>query len=824
MHFEPSMVRFIGHRKELIKDSVPTIFCDCGIEAPSKSALVTREHSYCHQQDTGKGPLCEIQNMRPLGELQNIRPLESQNSAVTIPDSARKRGNVGDQENPPARRRKKCLTHLAECSLCRPPLKHSPPPPSPLPKTPPCEEVLQLIEENVRLKKQVTSLMERAELVNKIISTDQLVALKLGSHRGVKWTTNSLIEGLSLKFSCGSTGYEEVRKRLPLPSARTLRRCLQNIDFEPGMLDVTFKFLENELPKMRMMDRDCVLVFDEMSIQPRVDLDCSSGCYIGHVTMPHGPRSECACKAMVFMINGLARRYKEVVAYHFCGSSGNTKGAAETLVEVLRRCEYVGLNVVGISCDMGNRGILKELGFRFESENMVFKVKNPVNPSKDLYVFPDFVHVFKSTKEMLMNINEFNLPDDIVTRYNLPSKVVQMNLIDWLDKVQADSVLKYAPKLKDKDVHASHFKKMKVSTATNVISPQVGGALMHLGKQKEDPKMITTGWFVKKFARWFKIVTSRNEGFALSLNSKESYDEAIEVIKLISDIFDRCSFGSKRQVTQTHVVMACKALLEIQSVLLRKGYRYVCCGNFTQDCIENLFSCIRILRPKPSALDFKFRLKQFVFGKVAVKVSNSSYSFEETPTLISLLCTAKVEKTSSPEESSMVFPELECCVDIQDSDKDVLYRMCGYLLLKMKKKLKCASCYESLLYQGDVPHRHGGLVAETDIKLGAQVRIADCLFELFVAAERMLVSVLPLLPDMSLCDKDALTKHIASRVQKFELPTCHDVSNRLVGRYLAMRFAQLSKYLSRSSSVVSVPFSSWSMGMRELGSRFNPRR
>ena len=121
---------------------------------------------------------------------------------------------------------------------------------------------------------------------------------------------------------------------------------------------------------MRIRDCDCVIVFDEMSIQPRYDLDRSTGCYIGKVTIPGGCATECACKVIVFKINGLASRYKQVVAYHYCGSRGNQDGIVEeVLLDLLARCEKVGLNVRGIVCDMGNRGILKKLGFRFEKNN-----------------------------------------------------------------------------------------------------------------------------------------------------------------------------------------------------------------------------------------------------------------------------------------------------------------------------------------------------------------------------------------------------------------------------------------------------------------------
>jgi len=815
VHFEPSQVQFVGSRKELAAGSVPTLFCHCGGgKNPQPVTFTELEHSYAQMKQPVRHCLAELQ----------VSSISPQRQCPTT----MKRFNSSDQENAKRpQRRRTSISHSSECAHSRPPLKDTPPSPSPLPSKPSSDEVLKLIEENARLKQKVSSLQERADLASKVISIDQFVALKLGSHRGVKWKTSSLIEGLCLRFTCGATGYEQLRKTYPYPSARTLRRCVQNINFQPGILDVVFECLKDEVPKMRIIDRDCVLVFDEMSIEPRIDVDCSTGCYIGHVTIPLGDSCETACKAMVFMINGLAKRFKQVVGYHFCGARNNTEGVSQVLIDILWRCENLGLNVVGIVCDMGNRGVLKKLGFSFEAKNLVYGVPNPANRLKTLYVLPDFVHVFKSAKEMLVRVKTFKLPDEVVTLYKLPTNVVNMELVDWLEETQGNSLLKYAPRLKTDDIHPCHFKKMKVSTATNVLSPQVGGALMHIGTKYNDPECVTTGWFIKVFRRWFTLVTSRGQGRALSHQNMDAFDDAIELIKLIRDIFARCSFGETWHVNQNHVVMACQSLLEIQGNLLSKeGFKYLCCGNFTQDSIENVFSCMRIQRPKPSPLQFKFRLKQFILGKISVKVANMSYSPDDTPSLISLLSTAKVNKElfSLPETSSMIFPPLEMCPDIRDDEKDVLYRMSGYVLLKMKKRLKCTPFFESLLHQEKVPHPRAGLTVATDIKEKAQVRVGNPLYELFVACERMLVGSLHVVPRMQPCDKVALTKHIASTMQRFPLPTCHRVHDILTGRFLAMRFSQLSRYLTKIATPVASPFGSKSMGMRVLADQFNPAR
>jgi len=146
-------------------------------------------------------------------------------------------------------------------------------------------------------------------------------------------------------------------------------------------------------------------------------------------------------------------------------------------------------------------------------------------------------------------------------------------------------------------------------------------------------------------------------------------------------------------------------------------------------------------------------------------------------------------------ESTLSFSGLESCPDIDGDAIDILYRMSGYVH-KLRKRVKCVQCWESLLHQEVVPHPYAGLVIETGTKSEAQVRVGNPLFLLFLAGERLLVASIPLLPQMRLWGKVALTKHIHSELKNFKLPTCHDVRSVLIGRYLPMRIAQLSRYLT----------------------------
>lgn len=63
---------------------------------------------------------------------------------------------------------------------------------------------------------------------------------------------------------------------------------------------------------------------------------------------------------------------------------------------------------------------------------------------------PDFIHVFKSLKEMFMKNKIMVLSDDIVHTEKLVSNIIDFGYIKWLEDHQFNMDLKFAPHLKKK--------------------------------------------------------------------------------------------------------------------------------------------------------------------------------------------------------------------------------------------------------------------------------------------------------------------------------------------------------------------------------------
>ncbi|KYN05102.1 hypothetical protein ALC62_04005 [Cyphomyrmex costatus] len=235
-------------------------------------------------------------------------------------------------------------------------------------------------------------------------------------------------------------------------------------------------------------DKNCVLIFDEMSIEQRIYLDPSTGAYIGYVSLPGEPK-HLASKALVFLLAGIRKRYKQVVAYHFTAGKAAHKAVVEVIMKILERCEQIGFKILALVCDMGKRGLLAHLGFSHKKDLMIYSRTHPFNANRLLYAMPDFIHVFKSLKEIFMKNKIMLLPDNIVHTEKLASNTINFEYIEWLEDHQLNMDLKFAPHLKKSYLKPSHFSKMKVSSATIVIHLHIAEVLLYLSQLRTDPSI-----------------------------------------------------------------------------------------------------------------------------------------------------------------------------------------------------------------------------------------------------------------------------------------------------------------------------------------------
>nr|XP_054928945.1 uncharacterized protein LOC129385819 [Dermacentor andersoni] len=151
-----------------------------------------------------------------------------------------------------------------------------------------------------KLQKEATNFSRNTKFLNE----DQIRALSRNNNHGNSWSAQTVKQGLKIKFACGTTGYETLRKiGYPLPSSRTLARRIQGLKFLPGILHEVIDVMRSKAEGMEDVEKDCVLFLDEMEIAPGFELDRGEDVLLGGTTLPSKPE-EPANHALVFMLGG----------------------------------------------------------------------------------------------------------------------------------------------------------------------------------------------------------------------------------------------------------------------------------------------------------------------------------------------------------------------------------------------------------------------------------------------------------------------------------------------------------------------------------------
>lgn len=105
-------------------------------------------------------------------------------------------------------------------------------------------------------------------------------------------------------------------KYFVLPSTKSLKRLLAQIKLKPGINKIIFEKL-NKISSLNTEDRLCTLIFDEMSITPQIHYDSFKDDLNGFSS--YG-KNQIANHALVFMVKGIKKHFKQPVAYYFTNS------------------------------------------------------------------------------------------------------------------------------------------------------------------------------------------------------------------------------------------------------------------------------------------------------------------------------------------------------------------------------------------------------------------------------------------------------------------------------------------------------------------------
>ncbi|KAM7282417.1 uncharacterized protein ISCGN_002567 [Ixodes scapularis] len=201
----------------------------------------------------------------------------------------------------------------------------------------------------------------------------------------------------------------ELRRKLDLANKKYLKlsRELQNLK---GLLRELLPAVECKVATMGPQERHCVLLMDEMQLTPGLEYDCTTKTVIGQTTLKgcklpsNDGIATFATHGLVFMLAGLSTRWKQVIGYHFTGSSVSSDDLKKIVFEIIVECEKIGLVVEGIVSDMGacNQGLWKQCGVSAtRHSDPIVSCPHPCaveGENRDLLFFADAPHVLKNVQ------------------------------------------------------------------------------------------------------------------------------------------------------------------------------------------------------------------------------------------------------------------------------------------------------------------------------------------------------------------------------------------------------------------------------------------
>ena len=532
----------------------------------------------------------------------------------------------------------------------------------------------------------------------------QITAHKRKSSFGNRWTLNDKMFALSI-FYHSRKAYRLLRNLFILPSKSTLTTLLGKSKIYPGFHDNIFLALKKRIDQFSDQDRQCVLLYDEMSLKCSLSYNTYMDCVEGLEDYGAiGKTRFMANNALVFMVRGLANKWKQCIGYFL--SSGPTKGDSLQYLtrQAIDKLSSIGLRVRVVICDQGsnNRNHL-------ETQEGISVDRPYFNHNNDsIYVMYDPPHLLKNIRN--------NLKKHGFLHNGLP---VKWKYIEEFYEFDKQGPIRMAPKLTDDHLDLPMFTKMRVNLAAQVLSHSVAAGistLQRLGHLHQEAK--NTAEFVEMMDQLFNAFNSS------TLSSSRRFGQAFSNTSGHKQFLEDCFDYLDHLTLSNEKVVPCINgwKINIRSLFClwddlnqNQNFKFLLTNRLNQDCVENLFSIIRGKgghRDNPDAREFRAAYRQVVFDQLLMPSDGSNCKLDADSILLNLASFESSESCSPSDhatsKSSNFVPDRLSGVDMLPVLKappslpvqNVEAYMAGYLLRKANMR-ECSTCSSQLIY--DIP-------------------------------------------------------------------------------------------------------------------------
>lgn len=571
-------------------------------------------------------------------------------------------------------------------------------------------------------------------------------------------------------------------KILTLPCKRTLMKHSALVRFEAGINPNLMTFLSDVVSEMNETEKIVTLGWDEMALNAHLDY-CSVKDYIdGFVDDGKKTTDEFATHALVFMVRGVDKSYKQPISYFFTQNISKDE-LAELITLVIEAVMDIGLIVVGSVCDAVSTNLsavrtlmdpklarlpkfclnLLEYQIRdnsiihyFDPPHLIKTVRNNML-TKDLYHCVAMKKCFgKSTDQILWN------------NQNKAERVASWDDVTEFYGYSQKGINQLLPKITDEHIQPNK-KKMKVSVAVQVFSKTFGTTMRFCSEKKQLPWDFTGTADILIFFN--EVFDSLNGGGEASVKNslkgtihRQSYhftfwNYAVDMIKKMRFVPKNPESQERSRVLNDYV-LTINGLAELTKRLFDLKIEFVSIRMMTQDALENFFGGIRSYCQAavcPTPRNFRCSYATSLFNNLSSRQSMKSNCEEDggVPLIQDLFskfkieCEKKAKEVDNNVESVSVHEQqhLDRLLDLKRSrpENDAANCFAAQVCKIVLSKNECVDCERSISSRGKNEAYHGLIAArsqysftDSQLIMYPKPKFIDCFKKLTSTLEQLI--------------------------------------------------------------------------------------
>lgn len=551
------------------------------------------------------------------------------------------------------------------------------------------------------------------------------------SAQGKRWSENDKALAIAM-FKKSPKLYRYLRQLIPLPSERTLQCILSKMPIHPGFNKIILDHLKRKSSEMTAADKTCVIMFDEMSLKRRLIYNPASDIVEGYLDLgEHGRTGALADKALVLLLQGVHKKFKQPLAYYFVSKTISSEKLSVIIKNAINLVSEIDFKVIATVCDQGptNVGALNLLKkFTGQPPDSNFFV---VNDNK-IFIMYDIPHLLKSIR------NNFYEGGEIVFNGKIGK---------WSHLVELHDNNKEA--LRFKKITELHVKptfraKMKVKLAAQILSNHVAAILRLYAEKFQDQKecdgklkrasILDTADIIEQLDKLFDVTngpaSKKNVKKGIRVNvSKNSihyklWPELKNKIKTMHFLKSDSKLRLRNVRCVNGYIISISSLQDIWKYVNSIGFKYLNLRQLNQDSLENLFGLIRQHSPtnkNPTCQHFTAALKTSILTKLSTPIRGTNCETDDNQLMLDFhdLVFQNTELNEIEEEHSYIdstiahefenpfsdpvlhLPDLDFEDNFEQSffeafSKQPVVYVSGYLASVLTKRSICPNCCDSL--------------------------------------------------------------------------------------------------------------------------------